>query len=111
MTKPVIEKVWCVYVVRCSDDSLYTGITTDVTRRVKEHNSGARGAKYTRSRRPVELETCWPAGTRSAALKAEYAFKKYSREQKLAFIRDYCVVCRAMGCECELKYGFTPAKK
>lgn len=111
MTKPVIEKVWWVYVVRCSDDSLYTGVTTDVSRRVKEHNSGPRGAKYTRSRRPVELKAFWPAGTRSEALKSEYAFKKYSRERKLEFIRDYCGVCRTVSCECELRYGFTPTKK
>lgn len=105
------EKVWWVYVVRCSDDSLYTGVTTNVTRRVAEHNSGARGAKYTRSRRPVKLETSWPAGTRSAAMKSEYAFKKYTRQQKLDFIKDYCDVCRLIGCECEINYGFTPSKK
>ena len=111
MTKPVIEKVWWVYVVRCGDDTLYTGVTTDVTRRVKEHNSGARGAKYTRSRRPVSLEAFWPAGTRSEGLKSEHAFEKCSRKQKLDFIRDYCGVCRVIGCECEMKYGFAPSKK
>ena len=110
MTKPVVEKVWWVYVVRCSDDSLYTGVTTCVTRRVKEHNSGGRGAKYTRSRRPVTLETFWPAGTRSEALKSECVFKKYTRKQKLEFIQNYCGVCRSLGCECDIQYGFTPKK-
>ena len=49
------EKVWFLYVVRCSDDTLYTGVTTNPDRRFKEHNESHRGAKYTESRRPIEF--------------------------------------------------------
>lgn len=105
---PMVEKVWWIYVVRCSDDSLYCGITTDVVRRVEEHNGGSRGAKYTRSRRPVTLESSWPAENRSAALKSEYAFKKLSRQKKLDFLKHYCEICRQVGCECHILFGFHP---
>jgi len=71
-----------MYVVKCHDGTLYTGSTTDVTRRVKEHNSDARGAKYTRSRRPVELVYWIDFHNRSMAQKAESAFKKLSRKKK-----------------------------
>ena len=77
------EGLWYVYVVRCADDSLYTGITTDVARRVEEHNGSPRGARYTRARRPVTLERSWSFGSRSEAASAEYAFKRLSREAKL----------------------------
>ena len=49
------DPIWSLYVVKCADDSLYTGITTDVVRRINEHNYSRKGAKYTRVRRPVEL--------------------------------------------------------
>ncbi len=78
------EGLWYVYVVRCADDSLYTGITTDVERRVEEHNGSPKGARYTRARRPVTLEQAWSFGSRSEAASAEYAFKKLSRKTKLA---------------------------
>ena len=58
-----------VYIVECLDKSLYTGITTDVERRVKEHNASNKGAKYTKSRRPVRLLTAYLIGDRSAASK------------------------------------------
>ena len=77
---------WFLYVVRCGDDSLYTGITTDVGRRVGEHNAGPKGARYTRARRPVTLARSWGFADRSAAGKAEYALKALSRGQKLAVI-------------------------
>jgi len=78
---------WQVYILRCADDSLYTGITRDLVRRVAEHNgSGAPGAGYTRSRRPVTLVYSEAAADRSAASRREYVIKQLSRTQKLALI-------------------------
>ena len=71
-----------VEVVECNDGTLYTGISTDVAVRVGHHNTSTRGAKYTRSRRPVKLATQFPAGSHSEALKQETAFKKLSRKKK-----------------------------
>ena len=82
-------KSWYVYVVTCDDDTLYTGITTDPDRRLHEHNHTARGARYTRSRRPVELVATWRYPDRSAALKAEYAFKQLRRPAKLGCVRGH----------------------
>lgn len=70
-----------VYVVACRDDSLYTGYTTDVERRVDEHNEGA-GAKYTRGRTPVELVHVERFESRSAAMSREYEVKRLTRRQK-----------------------------
>ena len=81
---PVSE--WYVYVVMCNDDTLYTGITTDIERRVEEHNSGNRGAKYTRSRRPVTLVYHVAHPDRSTASKEEFKFKKLSRKKKIDII-------------------------
>lgn len=78
--------MWALYVVRCSDRTLYTGISTDTERRIGQHNAGT-GAKYTRSRGPVRLVASWPYPDRSTASKAEAAFKKLTRTEKLAFIR------------------------
>jgi len=76
--------MWFLYVVECSDGSLYTGITTDLPRRIHQHNGELKGgAKYTRSRRPVTLVAQWKHEDRSAASKAEAAFKKLRRAQKL----------------------------
>lgn len=76
---------WHVYILRCADGSLYTGITTDLARRVEEHNQGgALGARYTRSRRPVQLIYSETADSRSAAAKREAALKKLDRPAKLA---------------------------
>ena len=74
-----------VYMLRCKDDSLYTGITTDLPRRVEEHNSGT-GAKYTRGRGPVILVYQESLSDRSAASKREAEIKKLSREEKLLLI-------------------------
>lgn len=78
---------WRVYIVRCADGSLYTGIARDLERRIAEHNadSGA-GASYTRSRRPVRLVYQETAADRSAASKREYQIKQLSRAEKLALI-------------------------
>lgn len=76
---------WFVYLLRCSDDTLYTGVTTDVPRRLDEHNNDDRlGARYTRARRPVALLHCEPAASRSDACKREAAIRKLSRAAKLA---------------------------
>lgn len=74
--------------VRCSDGSLYTGITKDVERRVGEHNSSKKGAKYTKTRRPVNLVFSCSVGTQSEALKLEYRVKKLSRKRKEAIIQN-----------------------
>lgn len=74
---------WTVYIVRCADGSLYTGIATDVSRRVDEHNTSAPlAAAYTRSRRPVALVYQEAADTRSSAAKREYQIKQMSRQEK-----------------------------
>ncbi len=74
--------MWFVYIVRCADNSLYTGITRDTTRRVSEHNSGKLGAKYIRARRPVTLVYQEESANRSEALKREAAIKKLSKAKK-----------------------------
>lgn len=77
---------WYVYMVRCNDDTLYTGTTTDIKNRLKQHNSGKRGAKYTKSRRPVCLVFAERSCCRSAALKREYHIRNLSLAQKLRLI-------------------------
>lgn len=80
-----MKKSWLVYMLRCRDGSLYTGITTDLTARIACHNSGD-GAKYTRSRKPVSLAWSEKASSESAARKREAELKGWTREQKLALI-------------------------
>ncbi len=76
-----------VYVVRCDDGSLYTGYTTDIDRRVREHNDG-NGAKYTRGRAPVELVHRERYDTRGKALRREHEIKSLSRPAKERLIRE-----------------------
>lgn len=76
-----------MYVVECADGSFYCGVTTDLQRRLHEHNSGSKGAKYTRSRRPVLMIYSEPHVDRSSALRAEILFKRLSRIQKADCIR------------------------
>jgi predicted GIY-YIG superfamily endonuclease len=76
---------WFVYILRCRDDSLYTGITTDLDARVAVHNAG-RGARYTLPRRPVALVYFERRRSRSAALRRELAIKALSRSAKLALV-------------------------
>jgi putative endonuclease len=76
---------WHVYLLRCGDGSLYAGVTTDLTRRVREHGAGT-GAKYTRARLPVRLVWSVGVASRSAAQKREAAVKKLSRREKLALV-------------------------
>jgi putative endonuclease len=77
---------WAVYVLRCGDGSLYTGATSDLARRVVEHQTG-QGARYTRSRLPVSLVYWEGARGRSAAQRREAALKRLRREEKLALLR------------------------
>jgi len=76
-----------VYIVRCSDDTLYTGITTDVDRRVGEHNGDDKGAKYTKMRQPVKIVYVAKCADRSRASKEEYHIKQMTRKQKEALIK------------------------
>ena len=78
---------WKHYVLKCSDKSYYSGSTTDLKRRIKEHNTG-KGSKYTRSRLPVEIIYFGSYPDRSSAQKAEAAFKKLNRKQKEDFIKN-----------------------
>ena len=75
---------WFVYILCCADNTLYTGITTDPVRRVAEHNSSKRAARYTRVRRPLTLIYSESLPDRAAAAQREYAIKQLTREQKLA---------------------------
>jgi putative endonuclease len=78
---------WSVYIVRCADGTLYTGITVEVLRRIEEHNASDQlGARYTRTRRPVELVYCEPADSRSAASRREREIKRLPRTKKEALL-------------------------
>ncbi|GHA11572.1 hypothetical protein GCM10008090_21680 [Arenicella chitinivorans] len=78
---------WFVYMLYCADDSLYTGITTDLERRVNEHNHCAhKAARYTRARRPVKLAYAEPCESRSAASQREHQLKRLSRSEKLNLV-------------------------
>lgn len=74
-----------VYLLRCADGTLYTGYTTDLPRRLRQHNAGT-GAKYTRARRPVEAVAAWSFPTKGQALTAEYRIRKLRLPQKQALI-------------------------
>ncbi len=75
-------QIWFVYIVECSDKSLYTGITTNIDRRLKEHNNTKKGAKYTRSRRPVKIVYHEKFNTRSKASIREAEIKKMNTSHK-----------------------------
>lgn len=79
---------WFCYVVRCADGSLYTGITTDLARRVQQHNTARSGAKYTRSRRPVSLVYAEQCASRTEAAVRECQIKKLNRSQKQEMVRN-----------------------
>lgn len=80
---------WHVYIVCCKDNSFYTGVTTDLLRRIDEHNSGKKGARYTRSRRPVALVYSEKAATRSIASRREHQIKKLTLVGKKQLIKTY----------------------
>lgn len=79
--------VWSVYIVRCIDGTLYTGISTDVIRRVRQHNAGT-GARYTRGRGPVVLLGSRAVGDRSTALRLEALLKRQPKERKLSMLME-----------------------
>ncbi len=76
-----------LYIVRCADGALYTGIATDVDKRVAEHAAGVRGAKYLRGRGPLELVFSETVGDRASALRLEHRVKRLTRAQKLELVR------------------------
>lgn len=81
---------WYVYIARCADQTLYTGVTTDVIRREAEHNgSGKRGARYTKVRRPIAIVWFESAADRACACRREAAIKKLTRRQKLGLIESF----------------------
>ena len=88
VNRPMSQKPYFVYIVRCRDQSLYTGITTNVKRRVKEHNSGQAGAKYTMHHRPVDLVYTEEVASRSAALKREHQIRRLPARKKKQLIND-----------------------
>lgn len=94
-SSPPCEKVraandvsrWSVYILRCADGSLYTGIATDVSRRLEQHTRGMRGAKYLRGRGPLRLVFERAVGDRGMASRVEYRIKALSKTDKEAFVR------------------------
>lgn len=93
---------WYTYIVQCADLSLYTGITTDLLRRTKEHNSSPSGAKYTKARRPVRLVYFEQSESRSEASKREHALKRLSPAGKRQLVTDSAPNCQ------QLLQGFYP---
>lgn len=83
---PVLEQPWSVYVIRCDDGTLYTGVSTDVARRFMEHLDGKRGARYFNGRRPLEIVFTEAGHTRSSACRREAEIKRMSRPEKLAML-------------------------
>ena len=79
--------MWYLYILRCKDGTLYTGITTDVEKRLEAHQSG-KGAKYTRGRGPLELVYKEECGDHSSALRRELEIKRLPREEKLKLMKD-----------------------
>jgi len=83
--------MYYLYILKCADKTLYTGITVDLARRVEEHNDSRLGAKYTRARRPVKLVYSKKFRDRSSASKEENRIKYLSREKKLELIKNISV--------------------
>jgi len=79
---------WTVYIIRCDDDSLYTGVTTDLERRFREHLGHPRGARYFNGRKPQAVVYTETGHTRSSASQREAAIKKLNREQKLSLVNE-----------------------
>ncbi|MBR2406509.1 MAG: GIY-YIG nuclease family protein [Clostridia bacterium] len=93
-----MEKPYFVYLLRCADHSLYTGITTDVARRFAEHNGKSVGAKYTASRTPVRMERVWRCGDRAVASRLEYRIKKtLTHNQKELLVADPALLEELLG--------------
>ena len=80
------KAAWFVYLIRCQDGTLYCGIAKDLTRRLEEHNSADKGAKYTRGRRPVQLVYAEEASSRAQATQQEGRIKRLTRTEKMTLI-------------------------
>lgn len=93
-----MESPYFVYLLRCADHSLYTGITTDYRRRLKEHQTQKRGAKYTASHTPLRLECVWRTDSRSRASQLEYHIKRLSHAQKEQLTRTPQSLSQLLGC-------------
>ena len=87
MSQNFEQKAWFVYIIKCRDNRLYTGISNDVVRRVAEHNKG-RGCRFTKYRYPVQLVYQEECGTRSAALKRELKIQGFPRNKKLDLVSE-----------------------
>jgi putative endonuclease len=83
--------MYYLYILKCADKTLYTGITVDLKRRTEEHNDSKLGAKYTRARRPVKVVYSKKFRNRSSASKEESRIKKLSRKEKLVLIKNISV--------------------
>ncbi|MBT8103773.1 MAG: GIY-YIG nuclease family protein [Gammaproteobacteria bacterium] len=88
--------IFSLYIVRCADDTLYTGIAADVEKRMTEHESGPRGAKYLRGRGPLRLAFAEQVGDRAVASTLEYRVKRLSRERKEALISGRESLCNLL---------------
>ncbi len=84
---------WSVYVIRCADNSLYTGISTDVARRFQQHSEGRGGARYLQGRTPLTLEFSLPVGDRSQASRVEFRLKQLNKSEKERFLRQPKRLC------------------
>jgi putative endonuclease len=84
-----LQQRWVVYILRCSDDSFYTGITNNIEKRLFDHNRGT-ASKYTRSRRPVTLLTTSIAMDKGGALSLEMKIKKIPKAKKVAYLKNSC---------------------
>jgi putative endonuclease len=92
---PVAPKSWSVYILRCANGALYTGIATDVARRLEEHASGTgRGAKALRGRQPLELLVAREVGAREMALRVEHRIKRLAPVRKAELARDAALLER-----------------
>lgn len=104
-----INNMYYTYMIRCRDGTLYTGITTDPVRRLREHSSaGARAAKYTRTHKAAELAALWSSRDRSSASRLEYCLKSLSksRKEQLCLDGDLSVLKGRICCE---DYTYVPA--
>lgn len=96
--------MYYIYMLRCKDDSIYTGITTDLDRRMKEHfGAGEKSAKYTRSRVALKLEAAWQTENKALASKLEYWIKQLSKAQKEILIKDDTRMDSIMGDRIDVK--------
>jgi len=96
--------MYYIYMLRCENNSLYTGITTDIKRRMEEHlGKNSKGAKYTKGHRIKSLEILWETKTRQTALKLEYHIKTLKKEQKEQLIKDETLLEKFLGEKIDVK--------